>query len=80
MIVAFLSKSSIVIPPASTGSDNRRRTAVIKIAQMKRGILFRFIVTSLMFIIVTIKFIAPRREDIPAKWRLKIAKSTEDPA
>jgi hypothetical protein len=57
----------MVIPPAKTGSDNSRRTAVIKIAQMKRGILFKFIVTNLILMIVTMKFIAPKREDTPAK-------------
>jgi len=32
-----------------------------------------------MFIIVTIKLIAPSIEDIPARCKLKIAKSTEPP-
>lgn len=32
-----------------------------------------------MLIIVVIKLTAPKIEDTPAKWRLKIAKSTEDP-
>lgn len=32
-----------------------------------------------MFIIVTIKLIAPRIDETPAKWREKIAKSTEPP-
>ena len=32
-----------------------------------------------MLIIVVIKLIAPKIEEIPAKWREKIAKSTEDP-
>lgn len=33
-----------------------------------------------MLIIVVIKLIAPRMEDTPARWREKIAKSTEAPA
>jgi hypothetical protein len=33
----------------------------------------------LIFKIVTIKLIAPRIEDAPAKCKLKIAKSTEGP-
>lgn len=70
----------MVIPPAKTGRDNKRRTAVIKIAQINKGILFKFIVTSLMFTMVTIKFMAPNKEDIPARCKLKIAKSTELPA
>jgi hypothetical protein len=32
-----------------------------------------------MFKIVTIKLIAPKIEEIPDKWRLKIAKSTAGP-
>ena len=33
-----------------------------------------------MLIIVVMKLIAPRIEDTPARWREKIAKSTEAPA
>jgi len=69
-----------VIPPAKTGKDKSNKTAVIKTAQTKRGILLKFIVTNLIFIIVTIKFIAPKREEIPAKCKLNIARSTELPA
>jgi len=32
-----------------------------------------------MLLIVVIKFIAPNKEDTPAKCKLKIAKSTEGP-
>lgn len=32
-----------------------------------------------IFIIVVIKFIAPKIEEIPAKCRLKITKSTDPP-
>jgi hypothetical protein len=32
-----------------------------------------------MFKIVTIKFIAPKMDDIPARCKLKIAKSTAPP-
>jgi hypothetical protein len=33
-----------------------------------------------MFTTVEMKFTAPRMEEAPAKWREKIAKSTEGPA
>jgi hypothetical protein len=79
-VFEFLSNKSIVIPPAKTGKDNSSKTAVIKTAQINKGILLKFIVTNLMFIIVTIKFIAPKREEIPAKCRAKIIQSTELPA
>jgi hypothetical protein len=80
LVLKFLSNKSIVIPPAKTGKDKRSKTAVISTAQTKRGILLKFIVTSLILMIVTIKLIAPRREDTPARRRLKIARSTELPA
>jgi len=79
-VLKFLSKSNIVIPPAKTGKESKRSTAVISTAQTKRGILLKFMVTNLMFIIVTMKLMAPKSEEIPAKRKLKIAKSTLLPA
>ena len=73
------SVSSIVIAPAKTGSDSRSSTAVMKIAQQNSGSLCRVIPGCRMFNIVVIKFMAPSIELIPAKCRLKIAKSTEPP-
>ena len=69
-----------MIPPANTGNDNSKRTAVIKIAQTNKGILLKFIVDTLMFNIVTIKLIAPSNEDIPARRNENIQASTELPA
>jgi hypothetical protein len=68
-----------VIPPAKTGKDNNNKNEVIKIAQTNNGILKNLICGDLIFIIVTIKLIAPKREEAPAKCKLKIAKSTEGP-
>jgi len=68
-----------VIPPASTGNDNSNNTAVIKTAQTNSGNLCIVIPGALMFIIVVIKFIAPKIDEIPAKCKLKIAKSTDPP-
>jgi hypothetical protein len=79
-VFEFLSNNNIVIPPAKTGNDNNSKIAVIKIAQTNKGILLKFIVTTLMFIIVTIKFIAPKRDEIPAKCNENITISTELPA
>lgn len=53
--------------------------AVTMIAQAKRGSLWNDIPLPLILIIVTIKFIAPSRLEIPARCRLKIARSTEPP-
>jgi len=68
-----------VIPPASTGNDNSNNTAVIKTAQTNSGNLCIVIPGALIFIIVVIKFIAPKIDEIPAKCKLKIAKSTDPP-
>jgi len=78
-VLKFLSVNNIVIPPAKTGNDNNNKTAVINTAQTKSGNLCIVKPGALMLIIVVIKFIAPRIDEIPAKCKLKIAKSTEPP-
>ena len=65
--------------PARTGNDNNNRTAVIKIAQTNKGILWRDIPFALILNTVVMKFIAPSKEETPAKCNEKIAKSTEAP-
>jgi hypothetical protein len=69
----------MVIAPAKTGKDKSNKIAVIKTDQTKRGILSNDIPGARIFIIVEIKFTAPKIEEIPAKWREKIDKSTEAP-
>lgn len=69
----------MVIAPANTGSDSSRRTAVIRTDHTNRGMESRVIEDDRIFIIVVMKLIAPRIEEAPAKWRLKIARSTEIP-
>jgi hypothetical protein len=78
-VLKFLSVNSIVIAPANTGKDNKSKKAVIKTAQTKSGVRCATIPGTLIFIIVTIKFIAPKIDEIPAKCRLKIARSTDPP-
>jgi hypothetical protein len=73
------SKRSIVIPPASTGSESNNNTAVTNIAQPNKGTLCNTCPGIRIFIIVVMKFIAPNIEEIPAKWSENIAKSTEPP-
>jgi hypothetical protein len=75
----FLSVKSIVIPPARTGNEIKSNTAVIRTAHTNRGNLCKVIPGALIFKIVVIKFDAPKIELIPAKCKLKIAKSTEPP-
>ena len=75
----FLSVNSIVTAPANTGSDNNNRIDVTNTDHTNRGSLCRLIPGARMFRIVVMKFIAPRSDDTPDKWRLKIAKSTDAP-
>jgi hypothetical protein len=75
----FLSVNNIVIAPANTGNDNNNKKAVTKIAQTNKGILCIFNPGVLIFITVVIKLIEPKIDDVPAKCKLKIAKSTEPP-
>lgn len=71
---------SMVIPAANTGSERRRRMAVTRTAQMKRGVWYWEVAGGFMLIIVVIKLIAPRIEETPARWREKIVRSTDAPA
>lgn len=61
---------------AKTGKDNKSKKAVIKTAQTNKGIKVIRKPGARIFKIVTIKLIAPNNEEIPAKCKLKIAKST----
>jgi len=79
-VFKFRSVRSIVIAPARTGSERRRRTAVITTAQTNKEICSRRSPLHRMLIVVVIKLIAPRIEEIPARCKEKIAKSTEGPA
>lgn len=80
VVFRFRSVNSIVIPAASTGSDNKRRTAVISTDQTNSGVWYWERAGGFMLIIVVIKLIAPRIDDTPARCREKIVKSTEAPA
>ena len=63
----FLSVNSIVIAPARTGKESNNKKAVMKTAQTNRGVLLAVIPGSRILVIVTIKLIAPRIEETPAK-------------
>jgi hypothetical protein len=78
-VLKFLSVSSIVIAPAKPGSESNSKNAVIKTAQANKGVLCAVIPGARMFTIVTMKLIAPKMDDTPAKCKLKIAKSTAPP-
>jgi hypothetical protein len=69
----------IVGQPARTGRDSNSIIAVMNRAQQNSGSLCIDIPGCRMLRIVVMKFIAPNIELIPARCRLKIAKSTEAP-
>lgn len=79
-VFKFRSVNSIVIAPASTGRARSNRSTVMPTDQINKGTRSSCMPTERMFIIVVIKFRAPRIEDTPAKCREKIAKSTDGPA
>jgi hypothetical protein len=69
-----------VIAPANTGKVVNKRKAVTpndQIIKGRRSILTTFVVREQ--IIVVMKLILPRIEEIPAICKLKMAKSTEIP-
>jgi hypothetical protein len=77
--IAKFKASRILCLPANTGKDNNNNTAVTNMAHPNKGSLCKVIPGLLMFNIVVIKFIAPNIEEIPAKCKLNIAKSTDPP-
>lgn len=78
-VLRFRSVRSMVMAPARTGRVRRRRSTVRITAQTNRGIRSSRIPFHRMLIIVVIKLIAPRIDAAPARWREKIARSTDGP-
>ena len=79
LVLKFRSVNNIVIAPANTGNDKINKKAVIKVAHTNNGNLCKVIPGALILKIVVIKLVAPNKDEIPAKCKLKIAKSTEPP-
>jgi hypothetical protein len=79
-VFKFRSVNSMVIAPANTGKERSKRTAVIITDQTNKGIRSKVIPSERILITVVIKFTAPKIDEIPAKCKEKIAKSTEAPA
>lgn len=63
----FRSVNSIVIAPARTGRDRRRRTTVIDTAHTNKGIRSNLNPCHRILTTVVIKFTAPRIDDAPAR-------------
>jgi hypothetical protein len=66
-VFKFRSVKSIVIAPARTGRERRRRRVVIITAQTKSGTFSEFILDGRIFFTVDIKLTEPRIEEAPAK-------------
>ena len=79
-VLRLRSVRSIVIAPAKTGKERRRRTVVIFTAHTKRGIRSSRRPSLRILITVVMKLIEPRIEEAPARCREKIARSTDGPA
>ena len=73
------SVSSIVIAPASTGKLSRRRKAVIRTDQTKRGNLCMVIPGPRILNTVVIKLMAPKILLIPDRCKAKMPRSTAPP-
>jgi len=69
----------MVIPPARTGRDSRRRIVVTTRDQTNKGIRSAAHPLGRILRAVVIKLIEPKIDDTPARWREKIARSTEGP-
>jgi len=70
----------MVIAPANTGRERRRRMAVRKTAHTNRGSRSMVMPGDRMLITVVIKLTAPRMEETPARCNEKIPRSTDAPA
>lgn len=80
VVLKFRSVKSIVIAPASTGRERRRRTVVIKTDHTNRFSRSQIIPGARILMTVVMKFTAPKIEEIPARCKEKIARSTPPPA
>lgn len=78
-VPVYSQNSSWQIPPANTGNESNNKKAVIKTAHTNKGNLCISNLGALIFTIVVIKLIAPKREETPAKCNENIAKSTDPP-
>jgi len=79
-VLKFRSVSNMVIAPARTGRERRRRIEVRSTLHTKSGTKSIRNPSPRIFMIVVIKFAEPRILLIPAMCKEKIAKSTAPPA
>lgn len=77
-VLIFRSVKSIVMAPARTGRESKRRTAVIITAHTNNEVLNPFKFLDRLLATVPIKFTAPKIDLTPAKCREKMVISTAD--
>lgn len=80
MVLRLRSVRSIVIPAARTGKESSRRMAVIRTDQTNSGVWYCDNAGGFMLMMVVMKLMAPKIDDTPARWREKMARSTDAPA
>src|SRR4030088_1974283 len=73
------SVSSIVIAPASTGSDSSSRNTVTSCDHTNSGILCSVMPGARMLKMVVMKLMAPRIDEAPARWIDRMGKYTAGP-
>lgn len=69
-----------MIPAARTGSESSRSTAVMRTDHTNSGVWYWVMAGGFMLMMVVIKLIAPRMDEIPARCNEKIVRSTDAPA
>ena len=79
MVPKWRSVSSMVMAPASTGSDSSSRNTVTRIDHTNSGILCSVMPGARMLKMVVMKLMAPRIEEAPAMCSEKIARSIAGP-
>jgi len=70
----------MVMAPAKTGRERRRRIAVIITDHTNRGTRSIRMPLDRILIVVVMKFKDAKMDETPARWREKIARSTDGPA
>lgn len=78
-VLMLRSVRSIVIAPANTGRDRTSKMAVINTDHTNKGTFSHVMLGACILMTVDIKLIAPRMDEIPARCREKMAKSTDLP-
>lgn len=78
-VLKLRSVNNIVMAPAKTGRDNNSNKAVINTDHTNKGIRSNVILFIRIFMMVVMKLMAPRMEEIPARCREKIPRSTALP-